>query len=100
MDYYVNMDGMKLKVVYVKDPIIGLLNKINAVSQKNILIHRNLFDIFIYIVRKGEINDSCDIDYQCHREIGLVCDEPPGVSTKRCVILVFIYYFLFELKFI
>jgi hypothetical protein len=31
MDYYVNMDGMKIKVVYVKDLIIGLLNKINAV---------------------------------------------------------------------
>jgi len=48
MDYYVNMDGMKLKVVYVKDLIIGLPKKINAVKQNNILVHRNLFDIFIY----------------------------------------------------
>lgn len=45
------------------------------------------YKISLYIVRKGEINDICDIDYQCHREIGLVCDKPPGSSTKICVIL-------------
>jgi hypothetical protein len=48
------------------------------------------------LVRKGEINELCDIDYQCHREIGLVCDKPPGVSTKICVNLFFISCFPFE----
>jgi hypothetical protein len=85
MDYYVNMDGMKLKVVYVKVLIIGQLNKTNVVRPNNIHLY-----ICVYLVRKGEINDSCDIDYQCHREIGLVCDQPPGTSSKICVINFFI----------
>ena len=81
-DYYVNTDGMKQKVVYVKDPIIGLLNKTNAVRSNNSFLMQC---IYFCLVRKGEINDLCDTDYQCHREIGLVCDKPLGASTKICV---------------
>jgi hypothetical protein len=90
MDYYVNMDGMKIKVVYAKDLIIGQPNKINAVRQNNIS-YMNLVDICL--VRKGEMNDSCDVDYQCHREIGFVCDKPPGISSKICVNLFYCILF-------
>ena len=38
-----------------------------------------------HIVRKGETNDSCNVDYECHREIGFVCDKLPNVTTKTCV---------------
>ncbi|CAF2368263.1 unnamed protein product [Rotaria sp. Silwood2] len=49
-------------------------------------------------LRKGEINDSCDIDHQCHREIGLVCDKPPGVSKKICVNRFCCFFFVISLS--
>ncbi|CAF3893505.1 unnamed protein product [Adineta steineri] len=43
-------------------------------------------------LRKGEMNDSCDVDYQCHQEIGFVCDKPPGALTKICICAANIYW--------
>ncbi len=49
MVYYVNMDGIKLKFVSVKDLIIGLLHKINAVRSNKILIDINPCNMYMLI---------------------------------------------------
>ncbi|UJR16244.1 hypothetical protein I4U23_003152 [Adineta vaga] len=43
-------------------------------------------------LRKGELNDTCDTDYQCHREIGFVCDKLPDRLTKICICAATIYW--------
>lgn len=98
MDYYVSMDGMKISVVYVRVLIIGQHNIINVVSSIAFVFDKRVYlYLYLFLVRKGEINDTCEIDYQCHREIGLVCDKPPNVSKKICVNRFSFFYFVFQL---
>ena len=59
--------------------------------EENLQIGKKSIYVVVYLVRKGEMNDLCEIDYQCHREIGLVCDKPPGASRKICVNLFLLY---------
>ncbi|CAF1001026.1 unnamed protein product [Adineta ricciae] len=43
-------------------------------------------------LRKGGMNDSCNLDYECHREIGFVCEKLPNVATKTCICAADIYW--------
>jgi hypothetical protein len=38
------------------------------------------------------MNDACETDYQCHREIGLICDQPVGTTRKVCVCAANLYW--------
>lgn len=84
MVFSANPDGTRIKLVSVKDHTIGLLNRINVVSDR--IIHSIAFYASMFSVRKGEVNDTCETDYQCHREIGLVCEQILGAAGKTCVI--------------
>ena len=46
----------------------------------------------MYLVRKGEISDACETDYQCHREIGLICDRPMRTTRKICLCAANLYW--------